>query len=113
MFSVIKPSGSNMDRFKPCGDQVTHFTNCMESPNVANFAYKSKKASTTFETRPTICTSLMNEGKTQVKRLVTVRQKMQICVKANNVTLKRSPYHKLNLDKMIRRSLCQEAYKKY
>ncbi len=31
MFSVTKPSGSDMDRSKPCGDQATHFTNCMES----------------------------------------------------------------------------------
>jgi hypothetical protein len=113
MFGVTKPSGSDMDRFKPCGDQATHFTNCMESPNVANFAYKGKKTSTTFETRPTICTSLVNEGKTQVGWVVAVRQRMQICVKTNNVTLKRSPYHKLNSDKIIMRSLCREAYKKY
>jgi hypothetical protein len=47
--------------------ETKHFTNCMESPNVANFAYKGKKAGTAFETKPTICTSLVNEGKTQVR----------------------------------------------
>jgi hypothetical protein len=45
----------------------------MESPHVANFAYKGKKASTTFETKPTICTSLVNEGNTQIGRVVAVR----------------------------------------
>jgi hypothetical protein len=43
--------------------------------NVANFTYKGKKAGTTFETRPTICTSLVNEGKTQVGRVVAVECK--------------------------------------
>ncbi len=73
-FNVIKLSGSDMDRFQPCGDQTTHFTSCMETPNVANYVYKGKKAGTTFETRPTICTSLVNEGKTQVGWVVRVRQ---------------------------------------
>jgi len=95
-----------MDRFKPCGDQATHFTSCMETPNVANYVYKGKKASTTFETRPTICTSLVNEGKTQVGWVVVVRRKVQICDKTNNVPFKRSPYHKLNSYKMIMRSMC-------
>jgi hypothetical protein len=66
MFDVTKPSGSDMDRFKPCENQVTHFISCMESPMVANYAYKGKRVGTTFETRSTICTSLVNEGKTQV-----------------------------------------------
>jgi hypothetical protein len=71
----------------------------MESPNVANFVYKGKKVGTTFETKPTICTSLVNEGKTQVRRVVAIRRRVQICVKVNNVPLKKSPYHKVNSDK--------------
>jgi hypothetical protein len=38
---------------------------------------------------------LVNEGKTQVGWVVGIRQWVQICVKANNVSFKGSPYHKL------------------
>ncbi len=49
----------------------------MENPNVTNSTYNHKKVGTTFETRPTICESLMNEGKTQVRWVVAVRQRVQ------------------------------------
>jgi hypothetical protein len=35
--------------------------------DVINFNYNCKMAGTTFETIPTICISLANEGKTQVR----------------------------------------------
>jgi hypothetical protein len=38
MLGVTKHGGNDMDRFNPCGNQVTHFTNWMENLNVANFA---------------------------------------------------------------------------
>ncbi len=53
MFGVKKLSGSDVDRFKPYGNQATHFTSCTENLNVANHVYKGKKPCTTFETRPT------------------------------------------------------------
>jgi len=63
MLGVTKHGGNDMDRFNPCGNQVTHFINWMENLNVANFAYKQKKVGTTFETWPTISTLLTCEGK--------------------------------------------------
>jgi hypothetical protein len=60
MLGVRKPSGSDMDKSNPCGDQTTHFIDLMECLNVANSTYKCKKMGTTFETRPTICIFSMN-----------------------------------------------------
>jgi hypothetical protein len=56
---------------------------------------------TTFETRPTICVSLVNEGKTQVRSAIKIEWKVQRCVNANNVPPKGSPCHVLVLDEMI------------
>ncbi len=82
----------------------------MENPDVTNFAYNHKKVGTTFETRPTICESLVSEGKTQVKWVVVVGQIVRWCIKVNNVLPKGSPYHVWNSINMIMRF---HAYKKY
>jgi hypothetical protein len=63
MLGVRKHGRNDMDKFNPCGNQVTQFISWMENLNVANFAYKHKKVGTTFETWPTICTLLTSEGK--------------------------------------------------
>ncbi len=76
LLGVRKLGRSEMDRFNPCGDQTTHFTSQMENLDVTNFAYNHKKVGTTFETRPTICELLMSEGKTQVRWVVAVGQKV-------------------------------------
>ncbi len=76
MLGVRKFGRSEMNGFNPCGDQATHFNNQMENLNATNSAYNHKKVGTTFETKPTICEALMNEGKTQVRWLVAIRQRM-------------------------------------
>ncbi len=66
MLCVKKLGGSDMDKFNPCGNQVTHFINQMESPNVANSIYNSKKMDITFKIWTTICISSESERKNQV-----------------------------------------------
>lgn len=56
--------------------------------------------------RPTICVSLVSEGKTQVRWAIIIEQKVQRCVKVNNAPPKGSPCHVLNLDEMIMKSSC-------
>jgi hypothetical protein len=75
VLGVRKLRRSEMNRFNPCGDKATHFTNQMENLDATNFACNHKKVGTTFETRPTICELLVNEGKTQA-RWVVVGKKM-------------------------------------
>jgi hypothetical protein len=48
----------------------------MENHNAANFASNCTKASTTFETTPTIYVLSTNEGKTKVGWSVIVGQKV-------------------------------------
>jgi hypothetical protein len=60
VLNVKKIGKSDMDVLNPCGNWTKYakqFTYWMEglNLNVANYAYKCKKACTTFETRPTIC----------------------------------------------------------
>lgn len=85
----------------------------MENPNVANITYKYKKIGTAFETWPTICLSLVNEGQTHVGWIVVIGQKMWRCVKTNNALPKRSPCCVVHSNEMILRSSCQEACEKY
>ncbi len=58
-------------------------------------------AGTTFETIPTICISLANEGKTQVGWANIVGWKMWRCVKVNNTLPTRSPCHVWDLIKWL------------
>jgi hypothetical protein len=55
----------------------------------------------------------MNEGKTQVRWVVAIGQKMWRCVKVNNVPPNGSPCCVLNLNENIVKSSCQEACEKY
>jgi hypothetical protein len=64
----------------------------------------------TFETRPTICVSLVSEGKTQVRWAIIIERRVKKCVKVNNVPPKGSPCHVLVLDEMIMKSSCWETY---
>jgi hypothetical protein len=48
----------------------------MENLDATNYAYNHKKVGITFETRPTICESLVSEGKTQARWVVVIVQRM-------------------------------------
>jgi len=72
VLGVNQPSEGDVGKFNSCEDQVTHFVNWMKNPSVETFACKHKKASTTFETWPTIYISLTSEEKTQVSWVVIV-----------------------------------------
>jgi hypothetical protein len=74
ILNVKKPKGSDMDKLNHSRDQATHFANSVENLNVANFACNHKKASITYNTRPKICVSATNEGKTQIE-FIAVRRK--------------------------------------
>jgi hypothetical protein len=85
----------------------------MENLDAINITYKCKKTSTAFETWPTICLSLANEGQTHVGWIVVVGQNARKCVKTNNTLPKGSSCCVLHFNKMILGSLCQEACEKY
>jgi hypothetical protein len=110
---VKKLGGSDMDKFNPCGDQVTHFMNWMESPNVANSIYDRKKMDTTSKIWTTICVSSESERKNQVRWVIIVGQRVWRRVKANNTPPKRFPCCLLNSNEMIMKSSCWKTYKKY
>jgi hypothetical protein len=61
---VRKLGGNDVEWFNLCGYQVTHFTNCTESPNAENSNYNCKKTGTTFDVGPTIYVSFANKMKT-------------------------------------------------
>jgi hypothetical protein len=85
----------------------------MKNLNAINIAYKCKKTRTTFETWPTMCLSLANEGQTHVGWIAIIRQKVWKCAKTNNTLPKGSPCCVLHSNKMTLGSLCWEACEKY
>jgi hypothetical protein len=74
---VRKHGGSDIDWFNFCGNQTTHFVNCIESLNVPNLSCNHKKTSNTFEVGPIMCVSFATEGKTQVRWATIVGRKAQ------------------------------------
>jgi hypothetical protein len=64
-----------------------------------------------FKTRPTMCVSFANKGKTQIGWVVG--QKVLKWVNVNNTPPKGSPYCVLDLNEMTMRSLWLEVYEKY
>jgi len=94
----------------PYGDQATHFVNYIERPNAPNSSCNYKKIGNTSNARPTMCVSSANEGKTQVRWVVAVKQKVRKWASANNTPSKGSPYHVLDWNEMIMKSLCLKTW---
>jgi hypothetical protein len=63
--------------------------------------------------KPIICISSNKNGKTQVGWVIAIGQKSQMWVKTNNIPPNGFPYCALDFNKMIMKSPCQEAWKKY
>jgi hypothetical protein len=57
-----KLGGSDIKLFNPCGDQVTHFVDCTESPMLKTPITIVKKR-ITFDVRPPIFVSLVSKRK--------------------------------------------------
>jgi hypothetical protein len=90
---------------------MTHFINCIENPNVPNSSCNRKKTSNTSDARPIMCISSANEGKTQIRWVIVIRQRVRRW--ANNTPPKNSFYHVLGSNEIIMKSSCLEASEKY
>ncbi len=66
-----------------------------------------------FNVKPTICISFANEGKTQVRVVVTLKQRLRSWAIVNNAPPNGSSCCVLYFDEMTMRSPCWKAWKKY
>jgi hypothetical protein len=80
---------------------------------VLNSFCNRKKIGNTFEARPIMCVSFANEGKTQVGWIVVVGWRVQRWTSVNNTPPEESPCCVSDLDEMIMKSLCLEAFENY
>jgi len=73
---IRKLEGNDIEWSNPYGNQTIHFVDYIESPNVKNYKYNCKKIGTTFDVGLIICISSTNKGKTQVRWVATIRQRL-------------------------------------
>ncbi len=110
---VRKLGRNDINLSNPYGDQTTHFVDYTKSFNASNSSYNCKKKGNTFEAKPIMCVSFVNEGKRWIGWAVIVGRRVWKWASANNIPPKGSPCCAPDYDEMIVRSLCLKTSKKY
>jgi hypothetical protein len=73
---IRKLGRNDIEWSNPSRNQTIHFVDYIKSHNVKNYKYNCKKIGTTFDVGLIICISSTNKGKTQVRWVATIKQRL-------------------------------------